>query len=455
MQKLIEGKWYLSPIEQRDMYGVRIPCGPFLVTSGRQSGRDGLISYRLTSWNGQYLQPRVIYATVEPYGGRKYDWYDKVSIISDEDSAKIVKAARKQMVHDPGNTVTLHNDIQMGTDPEVFVQRGNGEVFPAFEFLQPEPAHKITDSPYSSTDVQPPYWDGFQAEFNVAPFSCIAGGTDRIQHKLQLLHDLATGKDKNATLIGNCVKVVQPEVLAAAKDEHVKFGCKPSSNAYGLSGETADGRSVPVRFAGVHIHFNFASSASSVLQGKIQEVVRSIDNIAGVMSVAVIGKLEDPIRRRFYGLAGEYRTPSYGLEYRALSSAMLWHPAMVHLHFNFARAAAQMVRHDFKIWDATPEETIDIINNLNIPQARKALRRNRVIVEGLLRHLYIFPHSYLTVNADQIFDGLLMKGVREHIDLDMTKNWHLDDQGWRDQCGAPCCTMYDFAQKKLSSFVKK
>jgi len=47
--------------------------------------------------------------------------------------------------------------------------------------------------------------------------------------------------------------------------------------------------------------------------------------------------LDEPVRREYYGLAGEYRLPPHGLEYRSLSCAWIFHPKAAATILDLAR----------------------------------------------------------------------------------------------------------------------
>src|ERR1019366_5440055 len=102
------------------------------------------------------------------------------------------------------------------------------------------------------------------------------------------------------------------------------------------------------------------------LETKIN-MVKAMDAIAGVACVALFAKYDNPIRRQYYGLPGEYRLPKHGLEYRALSNAWLIHPLIMNLVIDFARKAAIMGKEGlFSKWKATEQETIDCITNCDV-----------------------------------------------------------------------------------------
>lgn len=336
-------------------------------------------------------------------------------------------------------SVVLTANITTGADPEIFITTKSGEVIPAFEFLS-------KDNPKStwshlgfmqdgSTAMPDPYWDGFQAEVKIYTSACHAYVVDAIQQQLKRLKALAP---LDSILNAQPTHIIPASMLKEAKPEHVALGCMPSRNAYGMEGVKVDsGLDLPYRFAGFHIHWTTDNKSD------IEKVVKTVDNIAGVMSVVTLNGLENAVRRQYYGLAGEFRTPKYGLEYRVLSSAVLWHPSITHLHLDMARGALQIAKAGLGgIWNGSEEETIDIINNLDVDQAKKAMKRNKDLYFGLLERYY----PSLKTNPTTLYDSVLTHGFKDLIDLDINKNWLLEG-GWASHSEGAGVQMIRFAPK--------
>ena len=310
-------------------------------------------------------------------------------------------------------SVTSHlisSGYNQGLDPEVFAVDAKGRVLPAFQFLPAKDATKGM--------VGAPFWDGFQAEFTTNPKVCFGWLGDEVQAGLRRVYEAATRAKKGAKLVATPVLPVSMEDLATAAEEHVQFGCSPSKNVYGLRGnDLGNPRQLPIRFAGFHIHYSLPDPHPAKF---VEKVVRLQDAILGPILTSTLEGLEQPERRHFYGLAGEYRTPKYGVEYRVPSSAVLWHPAMVHLTLNAGRMALKLVMEGKEdLWEVEQDATISTINNLDVGEARRTLRANRRLLEGWLEA------QYFNCKAAKIFDGLLMHGWRGLVELDMVANWSL------------------------------
>ena len=303
----------------------------------------------------------------------------------------------------------------LGTDPEIFAVNDAGEVVPAWTFLK----DKEHASHYNQEEYRGSlYWDGFQAEFSTTSFTCLAFETDCVRHGLQAVHKAA--KKVGAKLTIKNVLPISSEALASAAEEHVQFGCARSYNIYGLTGCLADGRTVPYRFAGGHIHLG---NPDIITDETVRGYISALDKILGVASVSLLGFMDDNIRRKFYGLPGEYRRPKWGLEYRVLSNAWLCHPVAMHLVFELARAACGLEYFGMmKHWRCDEKEAIEIITNNDINMARKVLERNLDTFKQLLYMTNIFKDSIDTL-AKVWLSGIDL-AVRDVTDL--VENWRLD-----------------------------
>jgi hypothetical protein len=231
---------------------------------------------------------------------------------------------------------------------------------------------------------------------------------------------------------------ILPEVLAETKDEHVEFGCMPSFNVYNMVGEPLNGREVPFRSAGGHIHlgYNYKNNKDFKMDGaKVVRTVKALDAILGVACVSLFASLDDPRRRRMYGLAGEYRLPMHGLEYRTLSNAWLCHPLITNIVFDLARKAAEFgVKGLLRYWNCSQEETIRIIQECDVASSRKVLDENKKLLIKILSSAYgDAPNSGTSIVYD-----IFRNGVENFIadPTDLTNNWCLTGSNklWLTHC---------------------
>jgi hypothetical protein len=334
----------------------------------------------------------------------------------------------------------------IGTDPEVFVVDKKGVVIPAWEYLpeKKKPVNfKSPDINGSPGFVGTAYWDGFQAEFTTqAGLSCLAQMGDVLYTGLKTILSYARKHDKGARLSLASVLQAPDTVLSSADPDKVAFGCAPSRNIYGLKGNDRDGREVPYRFAGGHIHVGVPGYSVD----KIEKMIRSMDNILGVAAVSMFAKYDNPIRRQFYGQPGEHRLPSHGFEYRTLSNAWLAHPLIYHMTFDLARAAAGLVEEGMdNLWQATEKETVETIMNHDVEHARKILDRNKKLFLGLLQTCG--GRYLMDSDAPELGYKVWSSGMETAIadPEDIEGNWRLTETGtaaWVVHSGGPGAQFY-------------
>jgi hypothetical protein len=317
-----------------------------------------------------------------------------------------------------------------GADPEVFVLDKDGQVIPAWEFMP--------DKREGEVDVA--YYDGFAAEFAPAARSCHEELTARFRNLLSRILVYAKDKYPSCHLSWQPVVQIPEKILATAPDQYLALGCSPSSNAYsdeparGLQG--LDPRRLPVRVAGCHIHFSGkvgGISLNELPEESIKAIVRAMDATTGIMSVSLLRGMEDPIRREYYGRAGEYRRPPHGIEWRTLSSAVLAHPALMNLMFDTARLATAIGMRDAMLLDIflsgySPERIQGIINETDSREAYKFIQENKAFYNAFLERRY----SYAALKGAK---RLIYEGAINCLDLtSMEAAWGIGPHRDNEYC---------------------
>lgn len=257
--------------------------------------------------------------------------------------------------------------LTLGCDPEVFLQR-DGELLPAFEVL-PKKGEGLA------------FWDGFQAEFATKAGYFIPDLQSEVKLGLQALLDASRAKRPTADFLAQDVVEINDALFDTLPFEYVQLGCDPSFNIYGEQGSIpADPKQLPYRFAGGHIHFGHPRLTGAADKGRAAaDVIADLDKILGVWSVGVAGPYEAAkVRRRYYGLAGEFRIPPHGVEYRSLSNFWLASPEMMFLTFDVARrvALSSMLNAGPRFWLNDFKLTQHIINEYDVDLARKSIKAN-------------------------------------------------------------------------------
>lgn len=273
-------------------------------------------------------------------------------------------------------------NLVMGTDPEFFLSQ-NGQVVPAFEHL-----------PDKYTTADGLFWDGFQAETVVDPFKRPSGERNTAPYCHSLLAQNLGQQIQRLALKGLNVAAipvwrVPNSMLAWASEAHVSLGCDPSRNVYGTFGRVVERpRELQWRFAGGHVHFNLTAE-ERCNPDNIRYLVKTLDALLGIPSVCLAQNYDHFIRRRYYGLAGEYRLPPHGLEYRTLSNFWLMHPQAFMLVFDLARHVLNIGRARLRNVFVGQERSIrDTINYCDVKSAKDFMHLNREFYTAWSELLY-------------------------------------------------------------------
>lgn len=264
------------------------------------------------------------------------------------------------------------SDVALGADPEIFLEKGDGTLLPAFTFLPSK--YEPLRTPEEGCSY---YWDGFQAEYNITPSTDLTECLKSIRYGLKALLKAAKDHDKSARLSLKTVFETPLDMLRTLNEtspEYVEFGCMPSYNAYPIEGQHLDGVNCPHRFAGGHIHFGISKYDSAM--DKIPEIVKALDAVLGVACVSLFESFDNPVRRRYYGLVGEHRLPPHGLEYRTLSDTWLFNPKLASMVLDLARRVLVTVVNGKNKWVADEQEVIECVLRSDVALARKILKRN-------------------------------------------------------------------------------
>lgn len=331
--------------------------------------------------------------------------------------------------------------MTIGSDPEIFVEDSKGKIIPAWEFLGSKEKPNLSN-PTLARGNNPVYWDGFAAELTTtANVTCQEYYSDSVQYGLAEIFTAARAFNPTCKLSNKTLIEVSFDTLSKLDKKYVQFGCMPSKNAYGLTSKSLNGREVPYRSVGGHIHFGINYSQQTHSSEAKIEMVKALDAIVGVACVSLFASIDDPIRREYYGMAGEYREPAHGLEYRTLSNGWLRHPAIMHLVFDLARRSTGFGNNGLRrYWKSTEEETIEVIQTCDVKKAREILKKNKDLVIKLLK----FPYRY--DNCAELGYETFLEGIESVVDdpSDIVGNWRLleywssqADGGnatWREAC---------------------
>jgi len=360
--------------------------------------------------------------------------------------------------------------MSMGCDPEVFCEHADGAIFPAWEYMPDEAIarknvkewaaskgfEEMIAKPESNVLVAevPAYWDGAQAEF--APWAKGCLETLHCGTRAGLLSVLTKARavDPKAKLTLRNVVELPEDVLKNADDKHIQFRCSESYNIYNDPGtRIQDARGYKYRCAGGHIHVGFSRAFTAP---GIEQIVRGLDAVLGVIGVSLATGIDNPERRHTYGRAGEFRLPQHGLEYRVLSNFWLSHPAIAMLVFELARATVRLAESGlFNLcWQAEDRETREVINNCDVDEARKILLRNKDVINGMLHGIWtakagVRDEADLT-KMRKLAKRAIIRGIGAVIadPFDIEGNWDLSGTTWKHHCQGQNHSWLSLARKQ-------
>lgn len=327
---------------------------------------------------------------------------------------------------DLNEKLRVRKRLTLGADPEIFAFK-NGALVPAFEFLPPKGDGNLM------------YWDGFQAEWKYnAAWKCQNNLVKHTRESLMSMSELAAKKGAKLSLI-NVVKI-PPKMLETADYKHVMLGCEPSYNAYEMRGKPVENpRLLKYRFAGGHMHFGEYTRKPDYVK-----IVKLLDSILGVWAVGVARSVDSPVRREYYGMAGEYRMPNYGMndagrqvygiEYRTLSNFWLSSPPLMQVTWEIGRMCVKLAGTPYaKLWAAEEAEVVGTINACDYKSANSILRRNLPMFKWLLGHQRTYRPQHVKKAVD-----LSLKGMSEFVENvhDIPNNWKFRAQ-WEPNASAP------------------
>jgi hypothetical protein len=172
--------------------------------------------------------------------------------------------------------------------------------------------------------------DGVQLELNPAPSSCRVYLAMNIKNLFLQLRDYILPQQENLQLDFRQAVTISKQELNKLSEQAKVLGCEPSFNSHketvGDIQLKVDAEKYRVRSSAGHLHFgqryHKINPPLRVLD-RVRSVVHALDLFLGNTCVMLDTSPASKKRRKLYGLAGEYRLPPWGLEYRTLSNFWL------------------------------------------------------------------------------------------------------------------------------------
>jgi len=263
----------------------------------------------------------------------------------------------------------------LGGDPEFFIY--NRE---ANKKIQVVSADKVLQSKKNPIIIPNGslFFDGVQAEINPVQHTCREFFINNIYKCLMEVYKLSVNKYPNILFVPLASIKIHKNDIKDADMECTRFGCSPDLNIYTQEKiDYPDGKIFMNRFSGGHIHIGFDDldiHKKMSEEGKLLNLLKLLDVIPGIMSVAISPGKEEKIRKDWYGKAGTYRNQPHGIEYRTLSSYWMVSPPMASLVLGLVRDAVVCVYNGLDtqlLSNINQEEVRKIIDTHDVSKAKK------------------------------------------------------------------------------------
>ena len=344
------------------------------------------------------------------------------------------------------STLPYASSIYFGCDPELFITKDVGKVRKRVAVVGSErviPEHGLTHREHHGSIVR----DGVQVELHPLQSYCREVLRYRLHGMFQAL-DTHIKQSQYAGMkinFSQVVKVSRGDLMRLSPDAR-QLGCQPSLNVYGRTPIQKNGETYQLRSAAGHVHIG----CEWVRNGHIKpgRLVHILDVLVGNTCVLLD---RDPLaaeRRKVYGLAGEYRLPIHGLEYRTLSNFWLRSYPLMSLVMGLTKMAVKVAQAN-RARSVTDPPSSDgpvaydaeerLMASVDLEMVEKAINTNNLDLAALTFESAVRPFL-MSIRSDEgldhrslvNFDHFVKKGLDHWFPGDPLKNWLLEakQKGW-------------------------
>jgi Phage phiEco32-like COOH.NH2 ligase-type 2 len=301
-------------------------------------------------------------------------------------------AAVEQVVPNRNPNGVVHVDLGtfIGCDPEIFLTDLKGNVVGS-ERVVPKEGLSSRDKP----DERTYYYgaagsvvrDGVQLELHPVQSSCRANVSNNIQAAMRRLRqELQKPQHAGRFKVSFAdVVQVQKKELESLSPESRRLGCMPSLSVYkppkALLRVNPD--TYRKRSGGGHIHMSGGSLPTLLASPeKTRNLVWMLDVFVGNTCVLIDRSPHAAARRRLYGRAGEFRLPSYGIEYRTLSNFWLYAYPLFSLVGALCRMGltasknTELYRKGTALSGGFADLEGMVLDSVSMPKVQRAINRN-------------------------------------------------------------------------------
>jgi len=385
-----------------------------------------------------------IYLTVAYSDGSTYRNYvadaTKLTVLPDADMAEYIAALDKFRLQN------LHSELDHSGDnaimAEFFLENDRGSCVPA-TFLP------------NKKDIPEPTWQGnvsasrtgFGGSVQTASCVCLARTIDSMAYGLADMYTAAKKADSKAKISNKSVMILSDAQLEKADEQTLAFGFGSElKNAYGIKRINSsdpscpDAKTIKYRTARGAIQFHLYNFGG-LSDEKAKSIVKVLDATLGCACVSLLDGYNHPDYSKLGSLPGDYKVTTSGLEYHAMSNSWLTHPMVANLVYDFARKCAVFAEKDLgKFWDASEDEVISCMMELDVDKSRAIMTRNKDVMMKIFQAAWPIcnggsaagvpdlSNDIAPEEARDIIWGVFQNGVGALVDGvgNMTSAWTLD-----------------------------
>lgn len=323
--------------------------------------------------------------------------------------------------------------ITMGCDPEFFFSKG-GKIIGSEKIIPKEGLHVLDQ--YGNPILSKIVIDGVQAELNPKETTCRVFLSNNISRCFKsVLEAIKLKKDPELNIDFTQTIKIDKKELASLEPENQVLGCSPSKNAYTKRTflSVKNGAKYYYRSAGGHIHIGNDGGNQKVKAAlnNHKTLIPLLDILLGNTCVLLDRDPGNIQRRKVYGRAGEYRTPSHGVEYRTLSNFWLKNYKLASFVFGMTRETVIILANSNKEHNYAKEilkavKRTDIkkaINKNDFDLALSNFKKIEPIIDRITKNgNYDYSLPLNTTNLAD-FNFFIKKGINHWFKEDPIKHW--------------------------------
>lgn len=240
----------------------------------------------------------------------------------------------------------------IGADPEVMLEK-DGKFYSAIKVINytKDKRKKIGKSYF--------YHDNVLAEFTIPA----------AKNKQEFISSIGSALKSLSEFVGpynikaNAATIFDKDQIDC--EEAYEISCDPEFCAYEIEKILPDDslfRKMNLRTAGGHIHIGSKNLVDEEFDSLY--CIKMMDLFLGTLSLFLDKDESSKLRKTFYGKAGRFRYPSYGVEYRSLSNFWLNSPDLCGFIYDVSYFVNNFVKEKkyLKYWEIDEEALKDVSN---------------------------------------------------------------------------------------------